>query len=234
MPALLLVKCIPLLLVVISMQGCPKFGFDFDLKFDYFRDPLVDPARAECPEELIGSYVGRDESTFIGEFEKSKYAGRAVPYFHIGRAGNGYPNGCLRLMTVTVPKTSKGTLQSSSTIFFVKKVGSNYIMHLLDPFGDDGVEHPRWDAAKWEAAKRGGYMFLAIRRTKTGIDMRMINLTLLDELIANGKLEVAPNDDSSVRLIVTPAAKVEALFVECDEKMFESIGEPWRKLNDDE
>lgn len=215
--------------VIATFQGCPKFNFDFDFRFEIFVSPLVPPSKCVAPDELIGSFVGRTQPSFDNTteedlFEASSESFRTTPFFHVGRAGGKFPKGFLRLVSVDVPQDSSGTITSTSDVFFVKKIGKSYIAHLPIVKGETLGDSEAWDASKCD-----GYLLAELRLVNNSLEIRVLNRELLDKLI-DAKTILLESGDSDVKLVTNTAKSLNEIFTKYGGELFKGDVDTFRQV----
>lgn len=220
----LLAFSIPLL---VSVHGCPKF--DIDLRLETFVHPLVAPGQSVAPDELIGSFRGRNELSFDTTIENDKLeiaseTFRATPFFHIGRAGGEFPQGFLRMISVEVPRDSSGTITSSSEVFFVKKIGARYIAHLPIMQGELLGSIESWDENQCD-----GYMLAELRLTEGSLELRAFNRELLDKLIESKTIAIE-TADGDAKLVTNTAESLTEIVIKYGDKLFDGDGDVFDRV----
>ena len=190
-----LILLIPLLA---SVDGCLDFeGIDF--RISVFANPLVDPANGIMPDELIGSFIESDNSFFL----------------HVGSAGEGFPAGCLRLVSVSVPTDSKEAISYSSIVMFVEKVGEHLVAHLPLKNGDL-IE----DQESWQENEIEGYLLWKLKISENSLKVVMASPDMLDRLVKSEKLTLDTNDNN-VKLITNSSESIKKLIETYSDKMFD-------------
>lgn len=208
--------------VLAAMQGCPKF--DLELQLETFAQPLVAPADAVCPDELIGTFVCRDEPStdenaeldlldIPDEIEEESFS--STQYLHVGRAGGKFPDGFLRFVSVGLPDDSKGAINSSSDVFFVKKVDSRFIAHLPVMKGK-----PVGVIEAWDEAQCRGYLLAEIRIVNDALELRYLNHELLKELIESKKIKTQKVEPTG-RIITSDGKSLRQLIESYGDRMFD-------------
>ncbi len=133
--------------------------------------PLVDPAVAKPMPELHGAYRSTDAPDNI------------VHYAHVGPAGDGFPEGFLRIVSVGQPKDAKTELTHFLCVAFVERVGRHHVLHIPLPKTLNLNESAPWPQ-KWDPEQVGGYHLVRLtKRDDGGIEMAGLNESFLAKQI---------------------------------------------------
>lgn len=214
--------------ILATAQGCPKV--DLNLQLEMFAHPLVSPTDAVYPPELIGTFVRRNKPSKDNDAELDVPDGfpedtpPSTQFFHVGRAGGKLPNGFFRIVFVDVPDDSNSTIQTSSTIGFVKQIGSRFLVHTPIIRGEVIENLEVWNDEQCE-----GYLLAEIRMLKDGFELRNLNHELLEEMIESKKIKtqkLAPSD----RIILADGESIKTFIESYGDKMFEVEGERFDRI----
>ena len=139
-------------------------------------NPLVTPSDAKAFPKLHGVYRTTDCPDNI------------VHYAHVGPAGDDYPDGFLRIISVSQPKDSKTALDSESYVGFVEQIGLHYVLHIpLSKTLKHDDQRTIWNE-KWDAKDVGGYMVVRFTAGPDGIEMSDLNDDFIAEQVASKNL----------------------------------------------
>jgi len=160
-----------------------------------FKSPLGDPEKAKPAPELIGTYRQQENSE------------NCVSFLHIGSAGEGYPQGFLRILAVNQPTRWQTALKPESTIGFIKQIGDDHILHI--PLDGSSAENPQsaWQK-KWDAGKVTGYILVRLKVKEDQLTLTFLESNFIETQIEKKKLPgkvVVPADPHSG--IATPNKK---------------------------
>lgn len=167
--------------------------------------PLVDPADASTFPELHGVYRADDDADTFGQF------------VHIGSAGDGFPAGFVRIISVYQPKDATHALRSTTYIGFVERIGQAHILHLPGPkSGKLDDQHKVWDE-KWNPDQLAGYLLVRLTPRDGGVDMSALNVEFIKKQIEEQKLagrvevEQSQSDGTEVIKSITITAETDEL-----------------------
>jgi hypothetical protein len=152
-----------------------------------FTNPLVNPSDAKSFPTLHGVYRTTDCPTNL------------VMYEHVGPAGDGYPNGILRIISVAQPKDAKTPLRSTTYFGFVEQIGRHYILHLALPKSGNLDRPPESWNEKWDVTQVGGYLVLKLSAIDDGFEMAPLNDVWLAEQIRSNQLAGQVTQDTPTR-----------------------------------
>jgi len=119
-----------------------------------------------------------------GVYRSTDCPDNIVHYAHVGPAGDDYPDGFLRIISVSQPKDSKTALDSESYVGFVEQIGQHHVLHIPLPRTlklDD--QRTIWNQ-KWDAKDVGGYMVVRLSVAPDGAQMSDLNDAFIAEQIA--------------------------------------------------
>lgn len=212
--------------ILMAFQGCPTI--DFDIQLEIFSHPLVAPNKSVVPNELVGSFI---ESQALLETEEIEdifdvpvETTESTTIVHVGRAGGKFPKGFLRFVYVEVPMDSKGTISSSSEVFFVKKVGARFIAHL--PIVQGKAVSP---GESWDESKCDGYLLAEIRMLDDAFELRYFNLDLLDRLIKSKQIKIEIGEDK-MRMITNSAESLTKLITKHGDQLFDDNPQKYTRI----
>ena len=140
------------------------------------KNALVTPSDASACPALHGVYRSADCADNLDH------------WVHIGPAGDNYPKGFLRIISVFQPRDSHTALDSMSYVGFVEQIGQYQVLHIPLP-GTLNVdsECTTWNR-KWDAAQVGGYWVARLLVRPDAIEMADLNREFITDAIAAGKL----------------------------------------------
>jgi hypothetical protein len=169
-------------LTLIPITGC---------QIPTFSNPLVDPADAEVPQEILGSYllVQEQPATQVTELPFSlddDPVTSSLEYQHIGIAGDDYPPGFVRIVRVDVPQNSTDKIEYSSLVGFSARIGDHFVLHIPVPRKlpiDETTYQNSWDPENFE-----GYLLAVITPTDSGLELQMLDTDFIVAEINAGRL----------------------------------------------
>lgn len=150
------------------------------------KHPLVNPSEATSYPELYGAYRKVPPS---GQ-EREPYL------YHVGEAGEGYPPGFVRIISVGWEEAGLG---ARNMFTFVEKMGDAYILHLPAKSGDEGEArkatfwkpwNESWQPAKdgWDGKASDAYFLLCISIRGEKLYMETMDSEFLVTEIEAGRL----------------------------------------------
>jgi hypothetical protein len=159
------------------------------------KHPLVKPEDAKTCLQLYGVYRSTDCPDNI------------VVYEHVGPAGDDFPEGFLRFISVSQPKDYKTPLKSESYIGFVEQIGKDYILQIpvhkqAEKFEQQGTA---W-GGKWDAEQVAGYIVVRLSIREGVVEMSALNNEFVEESIETKQLagqvmqEKVKREDGSVEI----------------------------------
>lgn len=163
-----------------------------------FSNSLVDPADAEVPEDLLGSYRSISDEEGGSEEEGDELYKpdpldeddfQYVSFEHIGLAGDDFPPGFVRIVSVDIPDQPKGKIEHSSFVGFTAQMGENYVLHIPLPRNTEQLS--KADSLyekKWNPENFDGYMLVFLKSTKAGFELWEIDSTFVISEIESGRL----------------------------------------------
>lgn len=156
----------------------------------FSQHPIVAPAEAKPCPELYGAYRFESGKKIVEEDPD-------VALWHLGPAGENYPPGFLRIISVNY---KDGLLQSTNGITFVEKVGDAYILHIPDiaSGGQEFVSEASawkpwketWDPWKngWDAERVKDYLLVRVTLEEDNLHLGILNSEFVISAIEAGEL----------------------------------------------
>lgn len=170
------------LLFIISVTGCQVATFS---------NPLVDPAEAKVPQEILGSYwmTHGDQLAPLVEFESTPNdrASHSIEYQHIGIAGDDHPPGFVRIVRVDVPQNSFKKIESSSLVGFAARVGEHFVLHIPIP-KKLPIDETTYQGS-WKPENFQGYLLAVIKPTGAGLELHLVDSDFIVSEIEAGRLQ---------------------------------------------
>lgn len=158
-------------------------------------NPLITPSDAKAFPKLHGVYRTTD------------CPDNTIHYAHVGSAGDDYPHGFLRILSVGQPKDSKTALDSAGYIAFVEQIAQYHLLHIPLPRTLKLQEqHAIWNQ-KWDANDVGGYIVVRLRVSPDGVEMSDLNDDFIAEQIAGKNINGRVNQEVIERDGVTEVGK---------------------------
>ena len=139
-------------------------------------NPLVDPSQARAFPGLLGAYRTDDCPDNI------------VHYAHVGPAGDGYPDGFIRIISVSQPRDAETALRSEAYVGFVVPIGGFYILHIPLSKATNVDGGLTISDQNWDRNQIAGYFVLRLLAGPDGIEMSGLNEHFIAEQIAKSRL----------------------------------------------
>ena len=186
-------------LMLVCSCGCIDLDLDFD--FAAFANPTVEPEKAKTQMALYGSY-------FVSEVPESKKIDDSLfklanTMFHVGKAGDGFPDGFLRVASVVIKADGEMHVDDFEEFFFATKIGDSYVLNIPAPKETDNEiaedldqvlneldsdEEPREKVVQWKPENYEGYMLVVLKPTQVGFALHYINADRLKAEMKAGRL----------------------------------------------
>ena len=169
-------------LLLIMALLCPLFTSCVDSD-----NPLSDPKQAAVDSGLLGTW-------------RLKTKDGNVEYYHVGKAGNGFPAGMLRIVTVKYDKN--GDLSKpdcGDTLVFTTILGNNRYLNITG-LDADKVKNP--GDFKWEPSMADGYFIYKYDIRGDKIEAAIVDRHQKEEAIKAGKIK-GTIDGDKVRMTDT-------------------------------
>ena len=144
-------------------------------------NPLSDPKQATFDPGLLGVWRGREKD---GD----------VVYYHVGKAGDKFPVGMLRVKTVThdkngeLPRTDNG-----DTLVFTTVLGKNHYVNIT---GMDVEKIKSMGDSKWEPAMADGYFIYKYEITGDKMSVACMDPKQKEAVIKAGKIKGTSEGDN--------------------------------------
>jgi hypothetical protein len=145
--------------------------------FPTSKNPLVNPSDAKAFPELHGVYRSEEK-------EDNTYH-----YAHIGPAGDQYPKGFLRIISVGQSSGLKSELKLKILVGFVEKIGKEYLLHFPIPENYSATDNKLEYAGQiWDASKVGSYLIIKLSLSPETLSMTLLDEEFIEEMIKTKKL----------------------------------------------
>jgi hypothetical protein len=164
-------------------------------------NPLSDPKQATVDPGLVGVWRYREKE---GDVE----------YYHVGKAGDNFPAGMLRVKTITHKKN--GELQcpdNGDTLMFSTVLGKNHYVNIT---GLDADKIKTMGDSKWEPSMADGYFIYKYEINGDKLTIACMDPDQKEALIKAGKIKGESKDNNRrftdttenlVRLLASPDAE---------------------------
>ena len=183
-------------LMLVCSCGC------LDLDFVTFVNPTVEPEKAKTQRALYGSYIVSepsapkevDDDLLIPEVEVSS----ATIVCHIGKAGDGFPDGFLQMARVEIGTDGTMNVDDSEDFFFATKIDDFYVLNIPNPKETDedfdliddldSIEEPSEKVVEWKPENYEGYTLYVLKPTQEGFNLYSLDEQKLKAEIKAGRL----------------------------------------------
>lgn len=144
--------------------------------YPIFEQPLVAPDECEGHPELHGvlKVVDHDDDE--------------PAYLHVGSAGDKFPSGFLKFISVHFPG-EENALESQEFVGFVEQIRGDYILHIPMPDNCTIEQQLEELGYEWNADRVTYYSLLRLTKTDAGYSVAVLDAKLIVSQIKGGKLE---------------------------------------------
>lgn len=139
-------------------------------------NPLVSPEECEPCPELHGTFKCENPDT-----------GEAM-FMHIGTAGEQFPAGFLKIVTVQHAADSKRPLGVSQFVAFAEPVSDSHIIHVPLPANTQFEQQLDKLDNQWDKSKIDDYAISRLTQTKTGIAFFILDEDFITSQVEAKKL----------------------------------------------
>jgi hypothetical protein len=217
MPATIKCRCcLGLVLLALSTSlGCTIPSFDH---------PIVNPSEAIPAPELTGAYY------------TSECPDNYTDHEHLGPAGEGFPKGFLRIVSIGQPKDAISPLQASEYIAFAEKIGEHYVLCIPIQKGID-LEKMRYTwKGDWDESRVAAYWMVRLTKRDDACEVCYFNSDFLEKQIVAKQIagEVrtkkikedggAESEQKSIRVLATTQELRTFVTRHMDGGLFEAKG----------
>lgn len=178
-------------LVALLSCGCSELEFEYAT----FANPTVEPEEAEVQMALCGSYIESEPSVpkgIDGDISGPEDEVSLVSMYHVGKAGDGFPDGFHRAAFVEIESDGTMDVDDLGNVFLATKIDDFYVLNFpLPKVTDedlDSIDKPPEKVVEWKPENYEGYFLVVLRPTQTGFKAYFLDKEKLKAEIKAGRL----------------------------------------------